>query len=107
MTWDDKRFIEEYLCNRTSMYSQFQNYFDSVGSVPYTERYRFIFKCELLEIVDEKIRLHYWVPVNDESYKAKFSNISGDSNDPKVSEIPRNDVNLRNIFFRRNSAFLS
>lgn len=32
MDWHDKRFIEEYLCNRTSMYYVQKNYYDAIGT---------------------------------------------------------------------------
>lgn len=70
MTWHDKRFIEEYLCNRTNMYYRQKNYYDSIGTKAYHEVYIFKFRCELLDIANDKIRIHYHIPMNDPDYKA-------------------------------------
>lgn len=77
MNWHDKRFIEEYLCNRTNMIYTQKNYFDAIGTKPYTERYNFTFNCELLDIANDKIRIHYWLPILDKNFKATFKNSLG------------------------------
>ena len=97
MNWHDKRFIEEYLCNRTKMYYRQKNYFDAIGTEPYTEIYTFYFKCELLDIANDKIRIHYWLPINDENYKADFVNTKYPDRQP--------NENLTTTFFKRSSEF--
>lgn len=97
MTWHDKRFIEEYFCNRTTMYYRQKNYFDSIGKKAFTENYKYMFNCELLDIANDKIRIHYWVPMFDESYKARFENSLGPYEDPSF--------NLTTVFFKRSSEF--
>jgi len=74
LSWHDRRFVEEYLCNRTSMYYKQARYYESIGTQAYTEQYRYNFKCELLPIVNDKIRIHYWIPLFDQDYKATYSN---------------------------------
>lgn len=64
----------------------------------YVDRYHFKFKCELLPIVNDKIRIHYWVPVHDKDYKAEFFNSLG-------RKTPASAQNLTNIFFKRSSEF--
>lgn len=68
MTWFDKRFIEEYLCNRTSMYYRQKNYYDAIGTQAYNEIYTYYFNCELLDIANDKIRIHYHIPMFNDSY---------------------------------------
>ena len=65
LTWEQARFVEEYLCNRTSMTYMQENYFDSIGTEAYVDRYTYHFRCELLPIANDKIRVHYWIPVED------------------------------------------
>lgn len=77
MNWHDKRFVEEYLCNRTNMYYQQKNYYDAIGTIPFTETYMYNFNCELLDIANAWIRIHYWVPVNDPNYESVFTNTLG------------------------------
>ena len=74
LSWHDKRFIEEYLCNRTRLYYKQELYYDLVVGTSYTETFEFDLSCELLDIGNSKIRLHYWVPINDDSYRSSFYN---------------------------------
>lgn len=97
MTWHDKRFIEEYMCNRTNMYYRQKNYYDAIGTQAYTETYFYNFKCELLDIANDKIRIHYWIPIGDENYKASFENSLGGDREP--------NENLTTVFFKRSSEF--
>ena len=77
MSYYDKRFIEEYLCNRTNMFYRYKNFYDAVGKPTYNEIYTFKMKCELLEIVNDKIRIYYHIPINDKDYSATFVNDFG------------------------------
>lgn len=77
LSWEDKRFVEEYLCNRTNMDYMQENYYDSIGTVAYVDRYVFKFKCEMLPFANDKIRIHYWIPVNDQEYKSMYYNSLG------------------------------
>ena len=49
-------------------------HYDEIGKQTYNENFKFVFNCELLEIVNDKIRIHYWIPVNDPDYHAHFYN---------------------------------
>lgn len=98
LSWADRRFVEEYLCNRTSLHYQQENYYDAIGTEAYLDSYRYDFRCELLPIANDKIRIHYWVPVTDPDYRAKFHNSLG-------REAPRTGENTTTIFFKRTSEF--
>ena len=82
LSWDDRLFVEEYLCNRTRVTYMSENYYDSIGTVAYVDRYTYVFRCELLPIANDKIRIHYWIPVNDPNYKAEFFNSLGRTQPP-------------------------
>lgn len=97
MDWHDKRFLEEYICNRTKIWYQQKNLYDAINTDPYDEVYKFNFNCELLDIVSSLIRLHYWIPVLDDNYRAEFTH----SDDPNAEPV----VNLTTIFFKRSSEF--
>ena len=99
LSWHDKRFVEEYLCNRTSLYYKQARYYESIGTDAYTEQYLFNFKCELLPIANDKIRIHYWIPLHDSDYKASYLNDRTDKYDPPT------DKQRRTAFYRRQSDF--
>ena len=98
LSWEQARFVEEYLCNRTSMTYMQENYFDSIGTEAYVDRYTYHFRCELLPIANDKIRVHYWIPVEDDSYRAIFYNSLG-------RQEPESVLNYTTIFFKRSSEF--
>ena len=79
------------------MYYRQKNYYDSIGTKAYTEVYTFFFRCELLDIANDKIRIHYHVPINDPDYKAEFTN-------DVYPDKPPNE-NLTTVFFKRSSEF--
>ena len=97
MSYYDKRFIEEYLCNRTNMFYRYKNFYDAVGKPTYNEIYTFKMKCELLEIVNDKIRIYYHIPINDKNYSATFVNDKYPDAEPTQ--------NLTSVFFKRSSEF--
>ena len=70
LTWHDRRFVEEYLCNRTNVNFLIENFFDAIGIPTYTDTYRYKMRCELMLIVNDKIRVHYWIPVHEPGYQA-------------------------------------
>lgn len=78
------------------MYYRQKSYYDSIGTTAYVEKYKFVFKCELLDITNDKIRVHYWIPINDETYKSSFVHSLGDFAPAE---------NLTTIFFKRSSEF--
>jgi len=51
------------------MYYSQKSYYEPIGEVAYTDLQIFHFKCELMSIVNDKIRIHYWIPINDPKYK--------------------------------------
>lgn len=79
------------------MYYKQKNYFDAIGKTAYTELYNFVFNCELLDIANDKIRIHYWIPINDPKYKARFTHSIGPYEDPSM------DLDI--VFFKRSSEF--
>lgn len=54
-----------------------QNYYDSIGTTAYVNRFTFKFECMLLPIVNDKIRIYYRIPINDPDFKATFYNSLG------------------------------
>lgn len=56
-----------------------------------------MFNCELLDIANDKIRIHYWIPVNDPKYKARFTHSLGPYEEPSMD--------LNSVFFKRSSEF--
>lgn len=56
-----------------------------------------MFRCELLNIANDKIRIHYWVPINDPKYKARFKHSLGEEYEPGVG--------YKTVFFKRSSEF--
>ena len=98
LSWEDKRFVEEYLCNRTEVSFTQENYYDSIGTVAYVDQYKYVFKCELLEVVNDKIRIHYWIPVEEPNYRSQFFNSLGRTE-------PEFEKNLTTVFFKRSSEF--
>ena len=62
LTYHDKKFIEEYFCNRTNMYYFQRNRYDAIGMLPFA---------------DDKIRIYYKIPINDKKYEAEFKNSLG------------------------------
>ena len=98
MSWSDKRFIEEYLCNRTKVYYMQIMLYDSMADkTVHSEFFRFDFKCELMEIVNDKIRVHYWVPLHDENYKSVYWHDYDGELEPAY--------NTSTVFFWRSSGF--
>lgn len=79
------------------MFYRQKNYYDSIGTKAYNEIYTFKFNCELLDIANDKIRIHYWVPINDKDYKAIYVN-------DVYPDRPPNQ-NLTTVFFKRSSEF--
>lgn len=47
---------------------------------------------------NDKIRVHYWVPINDPEYRAEYEHSLGQSNNKTVKE-------LTEVFFKRASDF--
>lgn len=47
-------------------------YYDRITGENYNEIFWFDFKCELLDIANDKIRIHYWVPMNDLDYESTY-----------------------------------
>ena len=72
-------------------------YYDRVVGDVYSEFFVFTFKCELLNIANDKIRVHYWVPVTDDSFKSVFTN------DLKPDLVPT--YNSSTVFFWRSTGF--
>ena len=58
LTWHDKRFVEEYLCNRTRVFYRQKIYYDRVEGDNYNEVYEFDLECELLNVANDKIRTY-------------------------------------------------
>ena len=52
----------------------------------------------MLFFANDKIRIHYWIPVLDASYHANFTNSLG-------RQYPGSQFNLTTIFFKRSSEF--
>lgn len=100
MTWHDKRYIEEYFCNHTKTYFKQSSFKDAIGTVAYTEAYYFNFRCELLNIANDKIRIHYWIPrVRGEIY-ANYTN-----DHPKQLNQNKTLAQLETVSFYRTSDF--
>lgn len=58
-----------------------------------------MFRCELLDIANDKIRIYYHVPINDKNYSAHFVN--------DVYSDMKPNKNLTTVFFKRSSEFLA
>ena len=74
-------------------------YYWAIGTETYTEQYRYNFKCELLPIANDKIRIHYWIPLRDPDYKAAYFNDRTDKYDPP------SDEQRKSTFYKRQSDF--
>ena len=72
-------------------------FYDRIEGDSYSEFYNFDFPCELLEVTNDKIRIHYWIPMNDESFKSSFDN------DLKPDLVP--SYNSSTVFFWRSTGF--
>lgn len=72
-------------------------FYDPIGKPTYTEYYDFDFRCELLHIVNDKIRLHYWIPINDENYRSK--------NYIDIYEHDHTTYNTTTVFYWRSTGF--
>ena len=77
LSGEQRQFVEEYLCNRTSVAYMQENLYDSIGTEAYVDRFKFRFNCELLPIANDEIRVHYLVPVEDPLYMADYHNSLG------------------------------
>ena len=53
MTWQDNKFVEEYLCRHTSVYFLQQSVFDMVGKPAWSEQIYFNFKCQLMYFAND------------------------------------------------------
>lgn len=75
-------------------------YFDRITGDNYNEVFDFDFKCELLDIVNDKIRLHYWIPINDQNYTATyFNDLKSETIEPLY--------NKSTVFFQRITGFIA
>lgn len=73
-------------------------FYDRVVGDSYREIYEFTFKCELLNIANDKIRIHYWVPINDDDFRSSYE-IDIDDDDIEPS------YNKSTVFFWRSTGF--
>ena len=73
-------------------------FYDEVGKPTYAEEYDFMMNCELFVWANDKMRTHYYIPINDPNYKANFKNTV----EPKAT---KTDEERRTIFFRRTTDF--
>ena len=74
-------------------------YYDPVGEPEYSEIWEFPFTCSILNFANDKIRVYYKVPINEEGAESKFTNTLGPNIDP--------NWNKTTVFFRRSSGFQS
>lgn len=72
-------------------------YYDRITGDNYNEIFEYDFRCELLDIANDKIRLHYWVPVNDEEYLSSYENDLDPNMEPAY--------NRSTVFFWRSTGF--
>ena len=72
-------------------------YYDVITGTSYGEVFNFDFSCELLDIGNSKIRLHYWVPINDDSYQSNYSNTLKPDLEPSY--------NSSTVFFWKSTGF--
>ena len=98
LAYDDRKFIEEYFCNRTKMYYFQRNRYDAIGMEAYENQFFFHFRCSLLPFANDKIRIYFQMPVNDENYRAEFKNSLGRPE-------PKSENASTTIYYKRSSEF--
>lgn len=59
LSHEDRKFIEEYFCNRTTMYYYQRDRYDAIGMEAYEDQYFFHFRCQLLPFANDKIRIYF------------------------------------------------
>lgn len=81
LTWADKQYVEKFLCANHRVEFDLVRTFDALGTVPYEEKTKYVFKCEMFPFFDNNwMRLHHWVEMFDPDYKAEYQLKSLDPN---------------------------
>lgn len=80
MDYYDRKYVEDYMCARLSVRFKSVQTFDAIGTLPWREILTFNFKCTFLQVVNRRIRMHFWLPYSDASMHGNFTNDSEQGN---------------------------
>ena len=75
------------MCLNNRMFYQYSEHYDLIGEETYTERTRFLFKCQLNRFANDKIRIFFKIPDAHGVAKGVFSN------DAKLAESGKKSLN--------------
>lgn len=75
--WFDNKFATDWLCSKVKTSYKEETKYEPLGKEPWTETTEFPYSCEVMPFYDaDVLRIHFWIPYGDESYKAEFVNNS-------------------------------
>lgn len=71
----DRMFVQDYMCSRLKTKYRSIERFDAIGTVAWSELIEFNFRCEFMQVVNDKIRIRFWIPYAEQSL-SNFTNTS-------------------------------
>ena len=101
MDYYDRKYVEDYMCSRLSVFYQSRQLYDAIGTKAWTEILEYKFKCELLMVVNSRIRMHFWLPYSDDTLRGNFTNDSELGNGRQHMS----DEELQQVYFLQSSSF--
>ena len=74
--YNDKMFMQEYLCNNTRIFLKEYKYVDVIGTKPYNYVYLYDWDCQMMPWANNRIRLNYFIGLHKHRMQGVFFNES-------------------------------
>ena len=97
----DRKFVEDYMCARLKTKFKAQERFDAIGTVAWDEIVEWYFKCEFMHVVNDKIRIRFWLPYTDVDARLNYTNTSPYG----AGKQTMTDDELQRVFFKKSTSF--
>lgn len=98
--WDkkDHEFVGNFICNHTEMFFEHMLYYYPKDIGDWRHIYTYKFRCDLNWQVNDKIRVMYYAPITNPSFKAEYEQILyGIAKDKNLARPRPSEASLYNV----------
>lgn len=105
MDYFDRQYLEWFICNNTNGYYDEMDFWDAVGYGVWAEINTFKFKCIMTLFANDKIRIMYKLPFEDDKILSQFKNTNLEDAKKSGGILNMTEEERTKMNFRRSNSF--